>query len=1445
MISRAISIAFFYYFIGLWCPVYSQGCAGLDADAGPDQYTCDPSIPVQLMGNFTGVPTKYYWTPTTYLSDPNILDPIVNAPVGKYKYTLTVEAVTTNNLINNGDFESGNSGFTHDYNYGTPGGPFGPGWLSVGIDPISYNGAWTNCGDHTSGTGRQLIVDGHTTPNSNIWCQTVTVTAGKMYLFQFFVQSVYPVAPANLIVRANNVNIGSVSAAGLCDWQMFEACFTATSGSVQMCIVETTTIGFGNDFTIDDIQMYEKCVETDEVEVEVVDLKAAIQVPQLPKCASDIFDLTALGSSVGSNIKYEWRSEGGKIVSQNGLAAKGQGSGKYIIKVVYKNGNVLCEKEAEIDISASDVLEGFMDVEGIANCQQDTVILRATALNGSGNFQFNWIPANKIVRGQNDSIAYVLEAGIYKVVITDKETGCETEIQEVVVSDTLKPQLQLKGDSLINCIKKQAILVGSPFDTTRYSYEWLLPDSSRIKNKDSIISNTSGTFSLRILDKTNKCHDEKSLNLRIDTLSPTIDLGPDLQIDCIQSEVDIIPLAGNLNSNTNFQWNLPSSGQIIETNLFNKKENNPGQVILRIYNTDNGCEQSDTLNIGDIRQLPFVDAGPGGTLDCMLKDLRLNGNQSKTDSCIYYWTTQTGNIISRDSILSPTIDAPGWYYFHLLDTTNNCRNSDSVFVDQNIVVPKIVVDTHYIYTCADTSLIIDASSSSQGPQYKFLWSPLSGNIVSGLGTKSIIINSAGNYQLILRDTINHCEDTANILVEPDLNIPSSTISVIDTLNCIQTSVTLMGQASSPIGNAVQFTWTAAAGQNIQNANTLNPIVTEPGEYILTVTDLVNGCISISRAYVEMDTTKPIANAGPDSTWFCNTTILTLDGIQSMGIHGLLFEWSTPNGSILSNNQLSKIDVGWPGTYNLKVTDPVNGCESTDQTVIHQDLIIPVARIVKADTINCLQAVIALSGQGSSTGNRIIYNWNTLDGNIIGPANQIDILVDRPGNYQIIVTDTVNKCKEQTSILVTEDKEYPIADAGIPIDLLCQQVDVLLTGTANGNNLRYSWITTQGNIIGKSDSLQIKVDRPGWYFLSVTNSANGCKSVDSVLVTQRNNLVVDAGVSSELTCLVKQIGLNGILQNHSGNEQLLWFTQQGNIIGAANLTNVFIDKPGWYFFSVMNPSNGCSGIDSVLITENTNVPTALELEIEQPKCPGDLWLAEIKNISGGEMPIQIYLNQLLNPRFQLQGSVYGNQAIRIVDKNGCELNHSFNIITPQAVAVQLTPVVKLTSGSDYNLLPQYSVPDDSIASVNWSPGDFLDCTNCKYPVINNITRDVEYFVSFTNHAGCSASARIRVEVIKRNIWVPNSFSPNGDNINDHFYPHVTEDSYNEIRLLQIYDRWGNQVFSKEHLPPNDPGSGWNGDCNGQHMNPGTYIYIIEIEWKNGETQKLYGDLTLMR
>ncbi|MBK9108413.1 MAG: gliding motility-associated C-terminal domain-containing protein [Saprospiraceae bacterium] len=1425
---------------------FSQGCAGLTADAGPDVFSCDPSMPPQLQGSYTGVPDKFSWMPTTYLSDPNALDPFVNAPAGKYTYTLKVESIGTMDFINNGNFESGNSGFTHEYNYGVPGGTFGPGWLSVGTNPLGYNGSWGPCGDHTSGSGNQLIVDGHTNANAKVWCQTVNLTVGRSYAFRFFVQSVFPSNPPNLSASANNASFGNIQGAGVCDWQMFEECFTATSSSVEICIRETTGVGFGNDFAIDDISLFEKCMDEDEVVVEIVDLKAVINIPVLPKCASDIFDLNAIGSSVGPNISYEWTSIGGKIVSSNGLTAKAQGGGTYKLKVIYRNGNVMCEQEAEIEVDPSEDLEAILEVEGIANCNLDTISLKTTVFNGGNNFSYFWIPSNKIIKGQNESTAYVVESGIYKVVIKDKDSGCETEIQEVVVSDTLKPQFSLQGDTLINCIVDTAQLTSSPYDTTRFSYEWIFPDLSSLKNKNQIQTPDSGLYTLKVYDKANKCFSEKFWLIQLDTSQPRFELGADGIIDCSLPEFTITRAGNQFPDSSDYTWKIPGGMQVNERLFVSKQIRDSGWVVLNILNRMNGCTAADSLYVSDLRVLPFVNAGPDDTLNCTQTQIQLGGI-GKTDSTTIIWTTQNGNILMGSGSLTPLVDSSGWYYLSITDTTNHCMALDSVFVLSDFMKPFISLGPDLIFTCADTLKVLDGSASSQGFKFLYNWSTGSGSILSGQGSLMLTVNAPGTYTLNVIDTTNGCSDTASIEVKPDFSAPSGNILQADTLTCLRNNVRLTANASSPVGNAIRYQWIADAGQNINLSNTLGPEVQEPGTYTLIIFDEVNGCSTRVSVVVPIDTLAPTAIAGPDLVWNCASTSLQLNGGQSTGNHPLLFQWSTQDGMITTNRNRAQITTSAPGKYILFIIDSVSHCQNFDTLNIVADTIKPVAFISLPDTLTCLQSDVILDGSLSSSGSRLNFNWFTSNGQLSGPSDLNTSTAAKTGTYTLIIRDTLNFCADTQSITVIENKIKPILSKSGNTQLNCSSLSTqLLASIQNPSGFDdFSWTTPMGQINGNPKNDSVQVSRPGWYFVQVTNLENGCSNKDSILVTQINDLRVDAGLTSTLTCKIQSIDLMGAIFSGSGTEQIIWTTANGNISGNPQNANIRIDKPGTYYFRAYNPNNGCDALDSVVITENTNYPTAADLLIEPLRCPGDLWTVNINSISGGESPLIIEFEGRQIFGQTLQGSQPGTYQILITDNNGCELRKDFNILPALGISMNLTPFVKINSGESYLLQPVFSIPNDSIGSINWSPAQFLSCTDCLNPIAQNVTNDIEYFCTVTDKKGCTTSARIKIEVIKRNIWIPNVFSPNGDQINDFFYPHIEEESFNQIKLFQIFDRWGNMLFEKTSIAPDQIRMGWDGSHQGDKVMPGVYIYVIQLEWKNGELQVFSGDLTLIR
>ena len=124
---------------------------------------------------------------------------------------LSMVAVAAQANIVNGDFSSGNVGFSSDYGYVTP----GPGALypeslyTVDTNPSASHGSFANIGDHTTGTGNMMIINGAGDTSKKVWFQTVAVTAFTSYTFSYWGTSVYPTAPADLATSVDGVDVNT------------------------------------------------------------------------------------------------------------------------------------------------------------------------------------------------------------------------------------------------------------------------------------------------------------------------------------------------------------------------------------------------------------------------------------------------------------------------------------------------------------------------------------------------------------------------------------------------------------------------------------------------------------------------------------------------------------------------------------------------------------------------------------------------------------------------------------------------------------------------------------------------------------------------------------------------------------------------------------------------------------------------------------------------------------------------------------------------------------------------------------------------------------------------------------------------------------------------------------------------------------------------------------
>src|SRR5690606_23485980 len=133
-------------------PLTANAQCPITVNAGEDIYLCAPPTPTQLNGSIDGDYLNFFWTPTTGMSGANTLTPTVNVN-STISYVLTARAADMgNNLIINGDFESGNSDFTSDYIY-NPGDLVPEGYYDVIDNPQADHPGFAACDDHTSGDG--------------------------------------------------------------------------------------------------------------------------------------------------------------------------------------------------------------------------------------------------------------------------------------------------------------------------------------------------------------------------------------------------------------------------------------------------------------------------------------------------------------------------------------------------------------------------------------------------------------------------------------------------------------------------------------------------------------------------------------------------------------------------------------------------------------------------------------------------------------------------------------------------------------------------------------------------------------------------------------------------------------------------------------------------------------------------------------------------------------------------------------------------------------------------------------------------------------------------------------------------------------------------------------------------------------------------------------------
>jgi len=218
-------------------------------------------------------------------------------------------------------------------------------------------------------------------------------------------------------------------------------------------------------------------------------------------------------------------------------------------------------------------------------------------------------------------------------------------------------------------------------------------------------------------------------------------------------------------------------------------------------------------------------------------------------------------------------------------------------------------------------------------------------------------------------------------------------------------------------------------------------------------------------------------------------------------------------------------------------------------------------------------------------------------------------------------------------------------------------------------------------------------------------------------------------------------------------------------------------------------------------------------------------------------------------FQTSGSFGGLGAgayeVSVLDANGCSASELVAINAPVPLSVELGEDITIELGEGTSLGALASVPWDSLVQVDWSGIGNVECQTCPgqqvYPLVTTA-----YSVTVVDGQGCLASDGLTVYVDRtKSVYVPNAFSPNGDGINDLLTVFAKPGQVERIRSFQVFDRWGESVYRYFDFQPNDPAAGWDGAHRGQPLDAAVFVWFAEVDFVDGTSALLKGDVVLVR
>lgn len=742
-----------------------------------------------------------------------------------------------------------------------------------------------------------------------------------------------------------------------------------------------------------------------------------------------------------------------------------------------------------------------------------------------------------------------LPAGLVAVTVFDNSNPALIlrDTFEIPINPDL-PTANAGTDKDFTCNPPIVPLQGQGSQGVNFSYRWRTTDGQLTPNDTTL--NTAalapGAYILEVTNNETGCVARDTASV-VAVDFPTADAGASVDFSCATESVELNGSASTTGATIRYKWTALDTGVVVvgTDTLQSARVSAPGRYVLRVTNSASGCATTDTVTVRNIAAFPNANAGADVELPCGEDAAaELISNSNNPGAVDVQWLDLNGQVLS-DSLRLLARET-GTYVLRVTDPSNNCSAVDTVNVMPSAAAPSIALDSLQALTCMTDTLTLNASISNS-TNFVFEWTAENGGqFITGTETtltpKTAMV---GTYQLLVRDTATQCTTTKLVVVSENKDFPTAEAGQADSISCQIMESQLDGTGSS---TGADFAYSWKFNGNPIASDTLNVKVTAPGTYYLDVTNKANGCVSVDSVVVAASVDIPQVLVPIEE--FKITCQDTLVSITATTNPNYTIEWtSTDGGAILSGQNTTMITTSTAGTYQVKVTNPANGCSGTmDAIVLDARESPPIAAAGADQKITCTNTSVTLNGNSSSVGSDFTYEWQNLGGGQApSPANAPQASVSVAGMYALVVTNTTTSCVAVDTVVVVKNDTLPQLTLAAINPITCQ--DSISTLDASGTqpaNVSIQWNSLGGGIPRQTDNpLIFEVTQGGQYQVIITNPDNGCITQDTVTVEASADIPqIAIAVPDTLTCTQNSATLDATSSTVNGAFTTEWKAVNG-------------------------------------------------------------------------------------------------------------------------------------------------------------------------------------------------------------------------------------------------------------------------------------------------------------